>query len=134
MDYQVLAEYTQIKNRFMTANGIVVSEVGPERAVTKLTIGPESLNANGNLHGGAIFTLADAAAGLLSRADGRRYVTESADIHYLRGCSSGTVIGTATLIRRGGRSCVIQVEIAHEDGELLATVTTHFTCVGESWK
>lgn len=129
-----LKEYTNAKNRFMRHTGIVIKEVTPKQTLAELTLGPESLNPAGHLHGGALFTLADAAGGTMARVDGRQYVTESADIHYLRGVDHGTVTATATVIRRGRRSCVVRVDLTGEDGALAATLTGHFTCVAEHYQ
>ena len=97
-------------------------------------IGPNSLNPAGGLHGGVYFTLADAVSGALCRADGRKYVTECADIRFLKGVREGAVTAAATLLRRGRRSCVIRVEITDEGGALLAVFTGNFTCVGDDYR
>lgn len=119
----------QAVNRFALQSGVVLLEVTERRTVAELKVTPNTLNSGGCLHGGAIFTLADAAAGAMARADGRRYVTECSDIHFLNRVAQGAVTAVASVIRRGKRSCVIQTEITGGDGRPVAMVTAHFACV-----
>lgn len=133
MSLEDLKTYSNTKNRFMRHCGITIQDVTAERVVANLVIGPDSLNPNAHLHGGAIFTLADATAGTLARADGRQHVTECCDIHFLRGATEGTVTAVATPILRGKRSTVIRVAVTREDGTLMAEATAHFVCVAEHY-
>lgn len=125
--------YTNQNNAYMVHSGITVSSVTPERVVARAVIGPNSRNAGGGVHGGVYFTLADAASGALCRADGRKYVTECADIRFLKGVSEGVITANAVLIRRGRRSCVVQVNITDEGGSLLALFTANFACIGDNY-
>ena len=133
MDLDELKDYTNQKNAYMIHSGITVLTVAPDRVTAQAVIGPNSLNAGGGLHGGVYFTLADAASGVLCRADGRKYVTECADIRFLKGVSEGGITANAVLIRRGRRSCVVQVNITDEGGSLLALFTANFACIGDDY-
>lgn len=121
-------------NAYMLHSGITVSSVSPDRVVARAVIGPSSLNLNGGVHGGVYFTLADAAAGALCRADGRKYVTECADIRFLKGAKEGVLTATAVPVRRGRRSCVVQVDITDVAGARLALFTANFACVGDNYR
>ena len=127
-------EYTNQNNAYMIHSGIIVCSVAPDRVVAQAVIGPNSQNAGGGVHGGIYFTLADAASGALCRADGRKYVTECADIRFLKGVREGTITANATLLRRGRRSCVVQVDITDEGGSLLALFTANFACIGDDYR
>lgn len=133
MDLDELKDYTNQKNAYMIHSGITVLTVAPDRVTAQAVIGPDSLNAGGGLHGGVYFTLADAASGVLCRADGRKYVTECADIRFLKGVREGIITANAVLIRRGRRSCVVQVDITDSDGNLLALFTANFACIGDDY-
>ena len=133
MDLDELKDYTNQKNAYMIHSGITVLTVAPDRVTAQAVIGPNSLNAGGGLHGGVYFTLADASSGVLGRADGRKYVTECADIRFLKGVSEGVITANAVLIRRGRRSCVVQVDITDEGGTLLALFTANFACIGDNY-
>ena len=126
--------YTNQNNAYMVHSGITVCSVSPDRVVAQAVLGPNSLNAGGGVHGGVYFPLADAASGALCRADGRKYVTECADIRFLKGAKEGVISAVATLLRRGRRSCVVQVDITDEAGARLALFTANFACVGDDYR
>ncbi|MEI3363454.1 MAG: PaaI family thioesterase [Oscillospiraceae bacterium] len=65
------------KNQFMSYNHIELEHVEPDYAVFRLDIRPESRNIFGMVHGGALYTMADNAAGSAAHTDGRNYVTQN---------------------------------------------------------
>lgn len=89
------------RNTFMVHNFIEMEHVEPDRAVFRLDVRPESLNAYGMVHGGAIYTLADNASGAVAHTDGRTYVTQTSALHLLRNQTSGTIRANAYLRHRG---------------------------------
>lgn len=117
------------RNPFICHNHIEVEEVERDRALLSLTIRPESLNIFGQVHGGAIFTMADNAAGCATRTDGRTYVTQSADIHFLRNQTEGTIKAEACVRHRGRTSVLVEVSVTGEEGKLLASGTFTFFCI-----
>ena len=58
-------------NTFMHYNFNEQAELEQDYAVCKLDIRPECLNPFGMVHGGALCTLADNAAGMAAHTDGR---------------------------------------------------------------
>lgn len=116
-------------NAFMHHNFIEMVSVTPDRAVFRLTIRPESRNPYGLVHGGAIYTMADNAAGAAVHTDGRCYVTQTGTLHFLRNVSSGTVYAAASVRHRGRSTCLTGVDITSEDGKLLAAGEFTFFCV-----
>lgn len=136
MELERSLTYFNGHNAFMLHSGISVVSLDETAATAELHVQPFHLNLTGQLHGGLLFTLADVASGVLAQADGRKYVTSSADIHYLRNVGQGVVRANSRLVRRGKRECVVQVEISDGEGRLLATATTQFLCVDETphWK
>jgi len=50
-------------HQFSAVNGIRVTAVEPGRAEGELVVGPDSVNPRGNVHGGALSTLADVVGG-----------------------------------------------------------------------
>lgn len=84
----------------------------------------ELLNPAGVAHGGLIATLTDVAAGVMAlQADGftRNIVTQSCSIHYLRPGTGTSMRADSTVIRKGGRVCVVHVDCFTDDGTLCAT-------------
>jgi acyl-CoA thioesterase len=117
------------RNPFVRHNHIEVEEVERDRAVLSLEIRPESLNLYGQLHGGAIYTMADNAAGCATRTDGRLYVTQASDMHYLHNQSSGVARAEARVLHRGRTTVLVEVSVTGEEGKLLASGTFTFFCI-----
>jgi len=117
------------RNAFMLYNHMELESLGPDRAVFRLDIRPESRNPFGMVHGGALYTLADNAAGTAAHTDGRAYVTQTSSLHFLRNQSEGTVRAEGRVRHRGKSTCLTEVDITGEDGVLLATGEFTFFCV-----
>ena len=115
------AERRLRSNAFSHFNGFELESVELDRAVYRLEIRPESRNPYGMVHGGALYTLADDAAGATAHSDGQYYVTQSGDLHFLRNRGSGTIRATGRTRHRGRTTVLIDVDITDEDGSLLAT-------------
>lgn len=126
---EMLAAEREKDNLFMAHNHIELEHVEADRAVFKLDIRPESKNPYGMVHGGAIYTMADNAAGYAAHSDGRFYVTSTSSLHFLRNQSEGTVRAVGTVRHRGKSTCLIAVDITGEGGKLLATGEFTFFCV-----
>ena len=119
-------------NPFMEHSFVEIEELTPERAVASLTIRPEVRNPYGMVHGGALYTLADNAAGFAAHTDGRAYVTQSSNLYFLRNQTEGVVCAEATVRRRGRTTCLVEVDITGADGALLASGTFVYFCVGQT--
>ena len=119
-------------NPFVLHNGIEVEDVFPDRSILRLELRRESMNLHGFVHGGALFTLADNAAGSAASTDGRVYVTQASDIHFLRTQASGLVRAEARVRHRGRSSVLVDVSITGEQDKLLATACFTFFCVDGS--
>ena len=117
------------RNPFVRHNHIEVTEIERDRAVLQLVIRPESRNVYGLVHGGAIYAMADNAAGCATSTDGRSYVTQSSDMHFLRNQAEGTVTAEASVRHRGRTTVLVDVTVTGEEKKLLATGTFTFFCV-----
>lgn len=117
------------RNAFMRHNYLEMESMEPDRAVFRLDIRPESRNAFGMVHGGALYTLADHAGGAAAYSDGRAYVTQSGSLHFLRNQAEGTLRAEGRVRHRGKSTCLTEVDITGEDGVLLATGEFTFFCV-----
>lgn len=110
-------------NPFMDYNHIELVEVTEERCVVKLELRPESLNLNGYVHGGLIYSLADCVSGILSRTNGTNYITLNGNLNFIRNVNQGTIYSDAVIIRRGRRTCVERVRVYDENETVLADGT-----------
>ena len=118
-------------NPFMKYNHMEIVTISPECSEIRLRVNPDSLNLGGQVHGGLLYALADVVTGITARADGRRYVTQSAHINFIRNVSEGTVYAKGILIRRGRSITIVRSEVTDEKGNLLADVTVDMFCLGE---
>lgn len=115
------AQARMARNAFAQYNHMELESVQPDRAVFRLEIRPESKNPFGMIHGGALYTMADNAAGTAAHTDGRAYVTQTSSLHFLRNQASGTVRAEGRVRHRGRSTCLTEVDITGENGTLLAT-------------
>ena len=108
----------------LVIRGMAVGEI-------RLRVNPDSLNLGGQVHGGLLYALADVVTGITARADGRRYVTQSAHINFIRNVSEGVVTAKGEMIRRGKTISILRSVVTDEKGTLLAEATVDMFCTGE---
>jgi acyl-CoA thioesterase len=92
------------------------------RAVFRLAPEPHHLNFVGSVHGGALFSLADAALGVASNSWGRICLALTVETQFLSAPVSGDILVATALERSRTRrtaSYVIDV-VSEEDGTLRA--------------
>lgn len=131
-DLTAVMQKKEAGNRFAVYNHIELVSVNENEGVFRLNIRPESKNAYGMVHGGAIYAMADNAAGFAVHTDGRHHVTQSSALHFLRNQSEGTVTATARVRHRGNTTTLVSVDIEGEDGKLLATGEFTFFCIDKN--
>ncbi|MEM8860423.1 MAG: hotdog fold thioesterase [Chloroflexota bacterium] len=95
-----------------------VAEKG--KATATLQVAPHLNNSINILHGGAAFTLADAATGMaafsvLDHASGEDCVTQDLHYRFLRPVVDGTVIAEGTVVRKGRNTIVVEAKMYVED-------------------
>src|SRR4051812_29008646 len=92
--------------------GIEVTDVGPGRAVTTMTVRDDMVNGHGICHGGFVFTLADTAFAFACNTYDERTVAAGADVSFLEPVRSGTdLVATAAELSRRGRSGIYDVTV-----------------------
>lgn len=118
-------------NPYMKYNHMKVTKISPEESELQIEVNPHALNIMGIVHGGMIYSMADAVTGLTARADGRKYVTQSANINFISNVTSGTVIAKGILLRRGKKVTLMRCVVENEEGRLLAEGTVDMFCLDE---
>ena len=129
---QQLKELRLRENAFTRHNFFELETVEQDRAVYRLDIRPESKNPYGMVRGGALYTMADDAAGAAVHTDGRHYVTQHGDLHFLKNQPSGIIRAEGRVRRRGKATCLAMVDITNEAGELLATGQFTYFCIDQN--
>jgi acyl-coenzyme A thioesterase 13 len=100
----------------------------PDRV--RLTIRPQLINPAGLLAGPVAYAMVDYSMGSVlwqSRRSGERIATIGISINYVQTAREGDVICEARIDRRNDRVAIMQGEVRHEDGRLLATAIGSFS-------
>ncbi len=130
-ELQTFIEKRHAGNQYIKLNHIRLVSVEQDHVVMELPILEDHLNPLGQAHGGALFTLADTAAGTAAHTDGRAYVTQTATLTFHRAGQKGETIRAEGRVRRRGRTtCSAEVDITDSQGRLLCSGTFTFFCVG----
>lgn len=123
-------EYVK-NNPFMEYTNMKIEKISPECSEISMKITHGVTNLMGMVHGGMLYALADVVTGLTARADGKKYVTQSAHVNFIRNVSEGAVHAKGILVRRGRTITIVRSEVTDEKGNLLADVTVDMFCLGE---
>lgn len=95
--------------------GMEVAEVGPGRALLRMTVRPGMANGHGIGHGGFTFALADSAFAFACNTYDRRTVAAGADIAFLAAVRVGDVLEAEARERhRNGRNGIYDVTVRRE--------------------
>ena len=108
------------QDAFARSIGVEVSEYGDGRATARMTIEPRHLNSAGTLHGGAIFSLADAAFAAASNSHGALAASIDASISYFTAVNEGVVTAEAQEVSRSRKLATYLIDIRDGSGELVA--------------
>lgn len=109
------------KDRFARLLGIEIVSAGDGKAVCRMAIGDQHLNAMDTVHGGAIFSLADLTFALACNSRGVLSVALSATINYVKPGKKGSILtAQAHEITLGNKVGTYTVEIRDQSDEILA--------------
>ena len=131
-DFTDVMKEKEEQNKFIVYNHIEMVSVNTEEAVFQLDIREESKNSFGMVHGGALYAMADNAAGFVVHTDGRHHVTQTSAMHFLRNQAEGIVTATARIRHRGNTTSLVMVDITSDKGKLIATGEFHFFCIDKT--
>ena len=102
--------------------GVELVALAPDAAVTRLTVSEDLLNFHGTPHGGAVYSLADAAFAAVSNARGDTAVALETNVSYLEAVDVGTTLtAEARETHLSDRTAEYEVVVTDEDGERVAT-------------
>jgi acyl-CoA thioesterase len=102
---------------FCAKLGIELVAVEPGSATMQLEITEELLNFHGTPHGGAVYSLADAAFAAASNSEGETALALETNISYLDAVETGnTLVADAERDHESGRTGSYRVEVTDGDG------------------
>lgn len=112
--------------------GLNIISFGPGFAEVIMEPHKEILNPLGVVHGGAIFSLCDLAAGAAAASYGQVGVTQCSSINFLRPGKGGQRLTAKTReLKKGRATGIYEVSVTDEDGELIAIATMTMFFVGD---
>ncbi|NEU57164.1 hydroxyphenylacetyl-CoA thioesterase PaaI [Halorussus sp. MSC15.2] len=107
---------------FCETLGVELVALGPGSARTELTVTDDLLNFHGTPHGGAVYSLADAAFAAASNSEGDTALAMETNISYLEAVEVGeTLTADADRLHRRGRTASYRVAVTDENGDEIAT-------------
>ncbi|MDR2457120.1 MAG: PaaI family thioesterase [Clostridiales Family XIII bacterium] len=116
-------------DKFLTGAGIKIDEVREDYTLCTMKIDKKKhFNELGGVQGGAIATLGDAAAAVMSNKNkimetgDTNVVSRTITITYLKPVKGNVLIGKARIISEGRKTCLCEVEITDD----LGTKVAHF--------
>ncbi len=111
---------------FSALNGVAVDAASSEMVTGRMPWTTERTTAGGNLHGGAVLTLADSLGAIcayLNIPPGSSTATIESSSHFFRGIRGGDAHATARPLHVGRRTVVVQTDVRDDEGRLVALVT-----------
>ena len=122
-----MTKYKEFNNGFIRNNNFELLDVDEGKyAVIKANITESSLNPYGIAHGGFIFGLGDTSMGVVARSTGRKAVTLSANITYLKPCVGSYLVAKSEMIKDGKTTCYIRSNIYNEIDVLVASMDSTY--------
>ena len=101
--------------------GLQVVDVGPGRAVMRMTVRLDMLNGHAICHGGLIATLADSTFAFACNSYNELSVASGFSIDLLAPGRLGDVLtATCTEVAKGGRTGLYDSEVCNQRGERIA--------------
>lgn len=107
-------------DNYAALTGLEVVKAEPGRVEVRMPVTRDILNGHGNVHGGALFTLADYAAAAASNMLGEATMATNGSISYLRAVREGSVVARAKTVKAGRRMKFQVVELYNDRDELVA--------------
>ncbi len=117
-----LIELMRERDTFARKMGIKILEAANGCSKVSMPLDEGTANALGNVHGGAMFALADMALASAANSEGMVSVAIQANIHYMSACPSrGILFATAKKVSETRKLAYFHIEIFPPEGPVIAT-------------
>jgi acyl-CoA thioesterase len=107
-------------DNYARESGIELLETSQGKARVKMVISERHLNSHQTVHGGAIFTLADAAFAVASNTHGIPAAAINAHISYMKSVSSGALYAEAEEFSLNPRLATYTVRVTDQNDNKIA--------------
>lgn len=119
-EFQAIADRINTDNQFLKSSGLQISDITRDRVIARMTAREKDLNVYGMVHGGALFTLADMAAGVCALTSSPNVVTLDSSMNFIRAAKPGPLYAEARSVHAGRSTGVYEVRITDDDGQQIA--------------
>jgi acyl-CoA thioesterase len=99
---------------------IQMLEYGAGRAKARMVVDKHHLNSAGTVHGGAIFSLADAVFSAASNSHGTLALAINVAISFFKAVTTGTLFAEGREVSLNPRLATYVVEVKDQDGNAIA--------------
>ncbi len=100
--------------------GVEMLEYSPGRAKARMELNSHHLNSAGMAHGGAIFSLADAAFSVASNSHGTLAVAINVSISFFKAAKGGTLIAEAREVSINPKLATYLIDVKDDAGNAIA--------------
>lgn len=107
-------------DRFAKHLGVEMLEYSPGRAKAKMAIQEQHLNSAGTVHGGAIFSLADAVFSVASNSHGTLAMAINVSIFFFKAVKSGLLTASAEEVDVNPRLATYLITVEDQDKNRIA--------------
>jgi acyl-CoA thioesterase len=107
-------------DRFAKYLGVEVLEFGPGRARARMEIRPHHLNSAGTVHGGAIFSLADAVFSIASNSHGTLAMAINVSISFFKAARKGALVADGREVSLNPKLATYVIEVRDDAGASVA--------------
>jgi uncharacterized protein (TIGR00369 family) len=114
---------------FWSTIGMEVVDTKAGWARVRVRFSQHLINANGMMHGGVVFSAADAAAAVAVRsllAEGERTATTELKINFIKPVAEFDIVAEATILHRGRNTAIGDVTVTDAAGNLVAKALTTY--------
>ena len=108
------------QDHFAKHLGIEMLEYGAGRARARMEIGKHHLNSAGTVHGGAIFSLADAVFSVASNSHGTLALAINVGISFFKAVTGGALTATAEEVSLNPKLATYLITVTDDAGNKIA--------------
>ncbi|MHB8846635.1 MAG: PaaI family thioesterase [Nitrospirota bacterium] len=116
---EALKKFVQ-SDRFARHIGVEMLDFGGGRARARMTLDRHHLNSAGTVHGGAIFSLADAVFAVASNSHGSLALAINVSISFFKAVTNGTLFAEAEEVSINPRLATYLITVSDEAGSRIA--------------
>lgn len=108
------------RDHFAKHLGIEMLEFGAGKARARMELKSHHLNSAGTVHGGAIFSLADAVFSVASNSHGSLALAINVSISFFKAAKTGALIAEGREVSVNPRLATYLIDVKDEDGSAIA--------------